>query len=193
MANTWHIPSNSGDYTLQFTFLKRVSDSPSQSVWSASLTRIDSDRTEDTPEYGTVRRQVEEHAIHLGQLAIDTATLVRLLDHLRQWQSDSLPFSLKLTTSPGQELTLNIGPRPDIISSFSKPALTVDYRGCAMDFRAYTVLDQTCFRIAAEELEVVLRTVVLDKVMTEQVKRSSKAARAAKGRSGKPKAASKRR
>ncbi len=138
---------------MELTRVAQVDDSPDQWVWAVTLTTTWSDRAHPSD---SSRGDVEEHVVHLRQLVVHDTALKTMRDALRRWLFDQSPLVVELTSERGAALTITIGPRTDVISSVRKPAMIVEYRGIALEFKTSTVIDETCVRIAVEGLEAVL-------------------------------------
>jgi hypothetical protein len=147
MTRRWSIPSNAGSDTIVFEHV-------GADIWRVLAATTHTDRTHagDAP-----CNEVVEHELRICQLVVERAKLVDLAAAFRRWLGDFQPFVFVLTAAPGQRVTLKLGADPRLISSSTKPALFLEYRGIAVEVQAFTVLDETCVRIAAEGLEAALQ------------------------------------
>jgi len=150
MTGKFHIPSNSGTDTITFSLLQSVAKA--NSIWKVEFITLFENRSAAAD-----RRAVVEHKITLEQVMLEYASINSLKISMQQWMIDFEPFALRLSSTPGQELSLYLGPDPDLLSSNRKPALVTSYKGIAVEFRTWSVLDETCVRLATSEIETVLR------------------------------------
>jgi hypothetical protein len=139
LDTAWAVPSNSGDDHVRFELRGRESGTRGTTTWRVTITTTD------------------EHQLRIDQMSVERSNLVELSSLFRRWLTDNEPFVHVLCVAPGNRLTLRVGPDPGVISSRIKPALFVEYRGFALDARAFIVLDETCIRIAADGLDAALR------------------------------------
>jgi hypothetical protein len=149
----WTLRSSSGTDSYTFRLVGTVAGSSSETVWEVDLITTFKDRSTESG------LEVEEHLVRLPQLLIPRENLRQLDVSIRKWLLDFEPFSVGLATRPGQQMQILVGPSPALISTRSRPAVEITYAGISLEFRAFCVVDQSCMRVAAEELTQVLRSV----------------------------------
>jgi hypothetical protein len=140
LDTAWAIPSSSGDHNVRFELRGTEPGTPDATIWRVIVTTT------------------AEHELRIDGLAVNLRNLVALSSLLRRWLTDTTPFVHVLSASLGERLALRVGPDPGVISDRHKPALFLEYHGAALVARAFTVLDETCIRIAADGLDAALKT-----------------------------------
>jgi hypothetical protein len=114
-----------------------------------------SDRTSRYQE-GSIPSLVREHSVELDQVLIRRSRLIDLRDGFREWISSKRSVTIELTSEPGQRLVLRVDRDPRVITTPGHPAFSVTYSGIGLDVSAITIIDESCIRLAIEDLQTSL-------------------------------------
>lgn len=96
----------------------------------------------------------------LPQVVLDLRALEALRLHLLAWPANPGRFRCELGSpqAAAQRLSLSFGMEAELISSAEKPACRIDYQGGPSMAASWAfVVDQSCIRLAGDELGAVLR------------------------------------
>lgn len=153
MTTLWRIPSNSGHDTFECELRTPIH---AGILVEIRLRTRGPDRTIDQPGARRPIQDTDEHVVLLPQHLIGRSQLHGLARAFEAWPSTHTAIALPLHVEPDQKLTITVGPEPTLISSASKPVLRILYTGFALTCDWFTILDETCIRIASEQLRVAL-------------------------------------
>jgi hypothetical protein len=146
------MPSNSGRVVTKWRVVP-TSEADRSLVLETQLQSTFFDRTRDAAEAAVV----QDVSIALHQVVSSRQDLHRLKDLLDAWLEGQALFSTSLVESPGQGFRIGLSLRDDVICSSDKPVFEVDYEaGFSVRTQWAYVVDQSCVRIASDELGELL-------------------------------------
>lgn len=155
----WRFPSNSGHDEVTCTLLEVASTDPEWVLcdFVASCEDID---TIDVPVAGVGTNKVRRtQQLNISSILLSGRQLDALQKGLETWMQTRGSFLIDLGETPGKHLTIELGVNPRLISSTEHPALLVDFCGAGIDAEFFTIVDQTCVKIAYDSLRWALRDI----------------------------------
>jgi hypothetical protein len=100
---------------------------------------------------------VDDYSVRLEQVFCKIDNLRQLLNFLNEWLKNRASFSIELTDSSDQVLSLSLKPDAKTISSLDKPVFFVNYSaGPSVEIKWKYVVDQTCVHRMCDELDKAL-------------------------------------
>ena len=101
-------------------------------------------------------RVLDDYIIRLPTVSVSVSACDQLILDFDRWVGSSTPFNRCLTLTSEQVVTLEVGNRTDLITTTDHPAVTFCYDGGKCRLEAFFVVDQSCIRLAREELAATL-------------------------------------
>ncbi len=149
----WRFPSNMGSEELVCTLLRIASRDPEWIECDLVASAEASD-----PSGAAQREGRPFERLCLSSILVSGTQLSQVEADLETWLRTGLPFQRELRDVPGQQMLLSLRADARLITSPEKPALILTYRGSGIEASFYTVVDQSCVRIAHETLRAALRS-----------------------------------
>ena len=153
----WSIPSNSESDTIICTSMRLHPSDPDLVICAFTISCVFTDIIETLVATREDLRRVQ--CLELSSIVVAESQLLKLQGAFEVWRNTRAAFRIELATAPGEQLTIDVGPNPRLMSSVERPALILTYVGVGIDASYYTVIDQSCVSIAHDSLRSAIRAI----------------------------------
>jgi len=108
---------------------------------------------------------VDDFVVTLLNVRSAVKRLATFANSLERWLTTSEQFEVELSEGPHQRVRIGVGKRAGVLCSTSKPAFYGEVDGGVLERCEWSwIVDQTCVRMAMDELRCVLQAVVVEGV-----------------------------
>lgn len=151
----WSMPSNRGLATIRFQAISF--DSKSGQVKFNIFLASNSSTHSETGPAPSENDFENEYRIVLPSIMISAQSCGALLNDFNDWLHSFSPFIRPIIATPSRTLEIQVGDRENYITSLEKPVFTFFYSAGSCRLEVFYVIDESCVRIASQELATVLQ------------------------------------